>query len=129
MSGVEINTGSTTFESLVTKFTELTDMVNALTAKVTEMGTMQENITVKEERMYDIGTSEAWQANMKRMFDEYMDAGIESVRRSRLQFDQLTQNAIENANMTAKQAIRHAEIAIAKQWKCECGCACCKEDK
>jgi hypothetical protein len=81
-----------------------------------------------------IGRDEAWYANVKRMYDEYQHESLESIRRNRTiidkiisdaqQFDnqrqnlanQALQNSIETANMVAKQAVRHAEIAIDRQW-------------
>jgi hypothetical protein len=124
----EENVTNVTFDALLTKFTELTDMVNALTAKVTEMGTMQENLAgktfVAEEKDYDIGTSEAWQANMKRMYDEYQRLSLENIDKNRVAFDnvqnvalQALQNAVETANMIAKQAVAHRDIAINSEWK------------
>lgn len=108
------------------------------------------------ERGYEIGMDEAWKANlkiivdfiyanMKRTYDEYQEAGIESIKRNRSyvdkvlsdaqQFDnqrqttgnhalelavsrdnQNIQNAMDTANMVAKQSIRHESLAADRQW-------------
>jgi len=123
-------------------YIELVGIVNSLTAKLAEMGTAQENLAVKlteqgtaqenlaaktivsEEKGYDIGTSEAWQANMKRMYDEYQRLSLDGVDKNRVAFDnvqnvalQALQNAVETANMISKQAIAHRDIAINSEWK------------
>jgi len=81
-----------------------------------------------------IGETEAWAANIKRTFDEYMEVSLESIRRNRSYVDkvlsdaqeydnqrqnianQALQNAVETANLTSKQAVRHADLAIDRQW-------------
>ena len=123
-------------------YVELVGIVNSMTAKLAEMGTAQENLAskltqqgvaqenlatktiVSEEKGYDIGTSEAWQANMKRMFDEYQRLSLDGADKNRLAFDnvqnvalQALQNAVETANMIGKQAIAHRDIAINSEWK------------
>lgn len=81
----------------------------------------------RPEREFEIGRDESWSLNNKRLFDEMMQESLETQRRTRLHFDklfsdaqtltaQLMQNAVENANTTAKQTIRHADIAIDRQW-------------
>lgn len=73
-------------------------------------------------------------SNIKRTYDEYQHESLESIRRNRSivdklvsdaqQFDnarqavanQALQNAVETANMVAKQAVRHGDIAIDAQW-------------
>ena len=85
-------------------------------------------------RAQDIGQDEAWAANLKRTYDEYQHESLESIRRNReivdkiisdaQQYDnqrqvianQSLQNAVETANMVSKQAIRHSDIAIDRQW-------------
>ena len=87
-----------------------------------------------EEKAYDIGTSEAWQMNMKRMYDEYQHESLTDIRQKRTHFDnkisnsaandeskekisiQALQNAVETANMISKQAVRHCDLAIDRQW-------------
>ena len=79
-------------------------------------------------------TSAAWQANIKRTYDEYQQESLESIREQRLvfhklmsdaqQFDnqrqaianQALQNAVETANMVGKQSARHSDVAIDHQW-------------
>ncbi len=93
------------------------------------------------EREYEIGRDEAWSAvllnmvnNCKRTYDEYQNESLESVRENRAyvqkvisdaqQYDnqrqaianQALQNAVETANMTGKQAVRHSDLAIDRQW-------------
>lgn len=86
------------------------------------------------EREFEIGKDEAWFANVKRTYDEYQHESLESVRRNRSivdklvsdaqQFDnqrqvianQALQNAVETANMVGKQAVRHSDLAIDRQW-------------
>jgi hypothetical protein len=105
---------------MVTKFTELTDMVNALTAKVTQQGVAQEGFAAKtvvqEEKGYDIGTSEAWQANMKHMFDSYLYLNLEAERRNRLHFDRMMANSIDADKSKNKQELAHENIATYKLW-------------
>lgn len=108
------------FSQMVTKFTELTDMINSLTAKVTQQGVAQEGLSsktiVQEEKDYDIGTSEAWQANMKSMFDAYMYLNLESERRNRLHFDRMMSNNLDLDKSKNQHELRHADIATYKLW-------------
>jgi hypothetical protein len=78
--------------------------------------------------------NEAWFANVKRTYDEYQQESLETIRNQRSycqkllsdaqQHDntkqniaeQALQNAVETANMVSKQAVRHADIAIDRQW-------------
>ena len=98
-----------------------------------------------KEREFEIGMDEAWKANMKMMFDftlanmkrtydEYQHESLESIKQNRSyvqkvlsdaqQYDnqrqaianQALQNAVETANMVGKQAVRHGDIAIDRQW-------------
>jgi len=73
-------------------------------------------------------------ANIKRTFDEYQQESLESIKRNRTFVDkvltdaqqndnarqnianQALQNAVETANMVGKQAVRHSDIAIDRQW-------------
>ena len=114
--------------SLTTKLAEFGTSQENLAAKLTEQGVAQENLAAKtivsEEKGYDIGTSEAWQANMKRMFDEYQRLSLDGADKNRVAFDnvqnvalQALQNAVETANMIGKQAIAHRDIAINSEWK------------
>jgi hypothetical protein len=118
--------------SLTTKLAEMGTAQENMTAKVMEMGTVQENLAAKtfvaEEKGYDIGTSEAYQMNMKRLVDEYMDASLEASRRQKTFGDQIVQAGIDTAkfmktsvvttmDMIAKQAIAHRDLAIDSEWK------------
>lgn len=87
-----------------------------------------------EEREFEIGRDEAWAVNLKRTVEEYQHESLESLRRNRSYIDkvmsdaqandntqrnianQALQNAVETANMVGKQTIRHADIAIDRQW-------------
>jgi hypothetical protein len=86
------------------------------------------------EREFEVGKDEAWFANIKRTYDEFQQESLESVRRNRTfidkvltdtqQYDnqrqnianQSLQNAVETANMVSKQAVRHSDLAIDRQW-------------
>ncbi len=97
------------------------------------------------ERGYKIGMDEAWKvnlkalwdftfANMKRTYDEYQQVSLESIKNQQKYQEkvlsdaqqndnarqnianQSLQNAVETANMVSKQAVRHADIAIDRQW-------------
>jgi len=90
--------------------------------------------SIKTEGVADVGQNEAWTANIKRTYDEFLQESLETVRQNRTLFDkiltdaqqydnarqamanQAMQNAIETANMVAKQAVRHGDIAIDHQW-------------
>ena len=82
----------------------------------------------------DIDIDESWAANIKRTYDEFQQESLQTIREQRAlftkmltdaqQFDnqrqvianQSLQNAVETANLTAKQGIRHADVAIDRQW-------------
>ena len=93
------------------------------------------------EQSFEIGKDEFWSLamanlhnNTKRTFDEYQHESLESIRRNRAYVDkvlsdaqqhdnakqtiaeQALQNAVETANMVSKQAVRHGDIAIDRQW-------------
>lgn len=73
-------------------------------------------------------------ANAKRTYDAYQGHHLEAVGRDRVHFDSLMtaerehtaelrrlslqalQNAIETSNMVGKQASRHSDVAIDRQW-------------
>ena len=92
-----------------------------------------ENILDKE-RGFETGKDESWFANIKRTYDEYQHESLESIKRNRSYIDkvlsdaqqhdnqrqtianQALQNAVETANLTSKQAVRHADLAIDRQW-------------
>jgi len=86
------------------------------------------------EKEFEIGKDESWFANIKRTYDEFQHESLESVRRNRSYVDkvvsdaqqsdnvrqsianQALQNSVETANMVSKQAIRHADLALDRQW-------------
>lgn len=86
------------------------------------------------EREFEIGRDEAWFANIKRTYDEFQEISLESHKRSRVVVDKMLsdaqqydnsrqalanlalQNAVETANMVGKQAVRHTDLAIDRQW-------------
>jgi len=73
-------------------------------------------------------------ANMKRTYDEYQQASLESIKQNQSYVQkvlsdaqshfntqqtiatQALQNAVETANMVSKQAVRHGDLAIDRQW-------------
>jgi len=71
----------------------------------------------------NIEQSELDYINAKRTYDTYQDLDLQKARFNQ-QVDQdehsltmqVMQNAIESANMISKQAIRHGDIAIDRQW-------------
>jgi len=87
-----------------------------------------------KERGYEIGKDESWFANVKRTYDEYQQVSLDHIRQndayiqkviSDAQADtvekrnianQSLQNAVETANMVGKQAVRHGDLAIDRQW-------------
>jgi hypothetical protein len=88
----------------------------------------------KTEREFEIGRDESWFANVKRTYDEFQQESLETIREMRIIFNKLLtdaqqfdnarqtianqslQNAVETANMVSKQAVRHSDIAIDRQW-------------
>lgn len=83
---------------------------------------------------FDCAMEDAWMANVKRTYDEYQQESLESIKRNRTIVDKLIsdaqqydnqrqhianqalQNAVETANMVSKQAVRHGDVAIDRQW-------------
>lgn len=73
-------------------------------------------------------------ANIKRTYDEYQHESLESIKRNRSYVDkvlsdaqshdnrvrqiaeQALQNAVETANIVGKQAVRHGDLAIDREW-------------
>ena len=93
------------------------------------------------EREFETGMDEFFKAasmnlhnNMKRTYDEYQNVSLADIGRNRVYVDkvlsdaqaqtqternianQALQNAVETANMVSKQAVRHSDIAIDRQW-------------
>ena len=93
-----------------------------------------QNQTNQGEREFEVGKDEAWFANIKRTYDEYQQESLEGIKNNRILIDKLLsdaqqydnqrqtianqslQNAVETANMISKQAVRHSDIAIDRQW-------------
>jgi hypothetical protein len=74
--------------------------------------------TVVEHEEDEQMVAAAWPANVKRTYEEYQDLALTAARRSQSNFDQLNnvalqamQNAVTTADMVAKQAIKHSDIA------------------
>ena len=134
--GIDMAEGLTPGQPLTAQ--EISQMIaqanDALMSKLSAMLSGSTSTAVTEERTYDIGEGEAWKFNMKRMADEYQHESLESIRRNRSYVDnklsnaeqndmfkhnvanQALQNAVETANMVSKQAVRHGDIAIDRQW-------------
>ena len=111
----------------------IADAINTLMAKVSKLGV--------ESVITDPGIDEFWKAqvgnlfnNTKRTYDEYQNVSLDGLGKNRAHFDkvisdgqesdnrkrniadQALQNAVETANMVSKQAVRHSDIAIDRQW-------------
>jgi hypothetical protein len=124
---------------------QIAQSVLELVSKVLQGQTMTTGVSATETRMEDIGGGERATkenldnsgilfSNQKRTYDEYQDAGLESIKRNRAYVDkvlsdahgydmgarnvanQALQNAVETANMVGKQAVRHGDLSIDRQW-------------
>jgi len=99
--------------------------------KSQEENQMNEGATPnKGEREFETGTDEFFKshseltaANEKRTYDAYQDLDLELARRSQIQSEQIQniaaqalQNAVETANIVAKQTIRHQDLAADSFW-------------
>lgn len=91
--------------------------------------------TTRDEELAKAGM--AWFGNAKRTYDEYQQESLESIKRNRSYVDKLLsdaqsadgqtrnianqalQNAVETANMVGKQAVRHGDLSIDRQWNLE----------
>ena len=77
----------------------------------------------KFDEMENVEQSEMIFANMKRTYDlhqsndnkVFLDAQQNDNARQNI-VNQALQNAVETANMVSKQAVRHGDIAIDRQW-------------
>ena len=84
---------------------------------------------------YEGDTQErSWDANVKRTYDEFQQESLQTIREMRTIFDKIVtdaqqfdnqrqtiatqalQNAVETANIVSKQAVRHTDLAIDRQW-------------
>jgi hypothetical protein len=77
----------------------------------------------KFDEMENVEQSEAWFANIKRTYDQYQTLdtkAINDANKHAAVLDNLStqalQNAVETANMVSKQAVRHGDLAIDRQW-------------
>lgn len=93
-----------------------------------------EHVDRLHEREFETGMSEAFTQssiekdrisflNQKRTYDLHQDYADERARSNNRNSDvlnqlaqQALQNAVETANMVAKQAVRHGDVAIDRQW-------------
>lgn len=84
--------------------------------------------------MEELDKNDTWFGNIKRTYDEYQQESLESIKRNRSYVDkvlsdaqqadnvrqaianQALQNAVETSNMVAKQSVRHADLAVDRQW-------------
>jgi len=80
-------------------------------------------LTTENGEKDNIEQSELDYINAKRTYDAYQDLDIQEARRVQRYADDLhaltmqtMQNAVESANMVSKQAIRHGDLAIDRQW-------------
>ena len=67
----------------------------------------------------NVEQSEMVFANIKRTYDAYQDLDLQHARTVQQLTAQALQNAIETANMVSKQAVRHSDLAIDRQWNLE----------
>jgi hypothetical protein len=95
----------------------------------------------KGEREFEIGMDELWKfylamvaSNVKRTFDEYQDLSLTAARANQTYIQKVLSdaqqsdnerqkianlalsNAVTNSDAIAKQMIRHADLAIDRQW-------------
>jgi hypothetical protein len=77
----------------------------------------------KFDEMENVEQSEAWFANIKRTYDQYQTLDTKAINDANKHgavLDNLStqalQNAVETANMVSKQAVRHGDLAIDRQW-------------
>jgi hypothetical protein len=66
--------------------------------------------------MENVEQSEIIFANIKRTYDAYQDLDLNHARTVNQLTAQCLQNAIETTNMVSKQAVRHGDLAIDRQW-------------
>lgn len=104
------------------------------TSGIAGAGAQSRTASAGTETVTDVGQAEAWIANMKRLFDEFVAESLTDQRARRVLFERLSQNAlstderlanvslqalqnaVETANMVGKQSVRHGDIAIDRQW-------------
>lgn len=117
----------------------IADLLTKLSAQVSSTTTTtqvaQEETGFGERfQVENVDRSTAWAANWKRTYDEYQDVALNTIRQGQRYaekvlsdaqtFDNQRQNiatqalvnAVETANMVGKQAVRHGDVAIDRQW-------------
>lgn len=93
-----------------------------------------ETMSDERSKKAQLDSNEVIQMNVKRTYDEYQEVSLDAVKRNARyvekvlsdaqQYDNQRQaaanlalnNAIETANMVGKQAVRHSDLAIDRQW-------------
>ena len=119
--------------------------VSEAISKLLQSQTLTTGMSSQQDRMGDIGGTERLEkesmdnsavlfSNQKRTYDEYQHESLESIKRNRSYVDkvlsdsqgwdngarnianQALQNAVETANIVGKQAARHSDLAIDRQW-------------
>lgn len=122
--GQELNQG---MDSLFSKLSSL------LSGQTTKQATETDYSDVGMDEFAKFST-ENMMNNAKRTYDEYQRVSLDGVDKNRAHFDkvvsdaqeadnrkrniadQALQNAVETANMVSKQAVRHADLSIDRQW-------------
>ena len=119
--------------------------VSEAISKLLTSQNLSSGLSASESRMEDIASGERLTkesidnaamlfSNQKRTYDEYQQESLESIKRNRSYVDkilsdahgydngarnianQALQNAVETANLVGKQAVRHGDISIDRQW-------------
>jgi len=72
--------------------------------------------SMESQEKRNVEQSEMVFANIKRTYDAYQDLDLQHARSVNQLTVQALQNAVETANMVSKQAVRHGDIAIDRQW-------------
>ena len=76
-----------------------------------------------KEREFEVGMDEAykvlnasvWPANVKRMFDEYMDLGLGSARSQQKLADRIGENSENHSEELRKLSVQHLQNAVQNQ--------------
>lgn len=115
-------------------FTDSQSADSGATSGVAGTGAQARSATAAADTTADIGQSEAWLHNLKRLVEEFMHIGLEGARQHQALANRVANNAVshdeqlrnvavrnldsttETANLAAKQALRHSDIAIDRQW-------------
>lgn len=117
---------------------QLAGPISSAISSVVQSQTNTSGQSTSQRNMEDVGETERTAkenvdagglvfGHLKRGNDEFLNDSLDSVRRTRLYADkilsdsmllsnQLMQNAIENANLAGKQAIKHSDIATDRTW-------------